>query len=358
VTGAGAAAGQRPAPADPAPLRSALLRWYDANRRALPWRRDRDPYRIWVAEVMLQQTRLDVVIPKYERFVRTFPDVAALARASQERVLAAWSGLGYYTRARSLHRAARALRALGRDTFPREAAVAAALPGVGRYTLGAVLSIAYDLPYVALDANVVRVLSRLACLPRPDTRGEPQLALAERLLERIRPGDWNQALMELGETICLPRAPRCATCPLEPSCAARTRAATHLFPQPKPRRATERVRVVLSVLHDGAGGVLLERGAFPYLPHLWLPPTAVGEHARTPVGAHAGSFRHAILHRQLAVEVYVRRCSAARLASAAAAGPHGADDRERRVFSRAGRARIGRSSLMTKALALALRERG
>jgi len=362
VTRANAATRARSVEDNPATLRAALLGWYDAHVRPLPWRADRDPYRVWVAEVMLQQTRVDVVIPKYERFVRRFPDVATLARASEERVLAAWSGLGYYTRARSLHRAARALRAAGLATFPRDASVAAKLPGVGSYTLGAVLSIAYDLPHVALDANVVRVLSRLACLERPDARGEPHASLAERLLDRARPGDWNQALMELGETICLPRAPRCDACPIAFACAAHAVGATHLHPPPKPRRATEHVRVVLHVVHDESGALLLERGAFPYLPHLWLPLAQVGDDARGS-GTCAGTFRHAILHRQLAVEVFVRTMRGAdavdrattRTAASHRTSRANASAVERRTFTRAAYARIGKSSLLTKALALALR---
>jgi len=344
-----------PDPASMRALRAALLRWYDAQRRPLPWRRDRDPYRVWVAEVMLQQTRVDVVVPKFERFVRRFPDVASLARASEEHVLAAWSGLGYYTRARNLRRAARALRAQGLDTFPHDAGVAARLPGVGRYTLGAVLSIAYDQPHTALDANVVRVLSRLACLPRPDARGAPHDALADRLLDRERPGDWNQALMELGETVCLPRAPRCDACPLASWCTAHARSVAHAHPPAKPRRATEHVRVALIVLYDAAGSVLLERGAFPFLPHLWLPLATVGGDAR-PVGVRAGTFQHAILHRRLEVEVFVQRTSAARLAARTATRAADGDGHavERRVFTRTARTRIGRSSLLSKALALAL----
>jgi A/G-specific adenine glycosylase len=335
-------------------VRRALLAWYDASLRPLPWRRDRDPYRVWVAEVMLQQTRVDVVTPKFERFVRRFPDVAALARASEESVLAAWSGLGYYARARSLHRAARALRAQGLATFPRDADAAAQLPGVGRYTLGAVLSIAYDLPYTALDANVVRVLSRLARLPRPDARGAPHDALAAILLDRARPGDWNQALMELGETVCLPRAPRCDACPIADACEAHAHGVANAHPPAKPRRATERVRVALTLLHDADGRVLLERGAFPFLPHLWLPLATVGDGARGP-GRSVGSFRHAILHRQLDVEVFVRPLASGALAKRAAVGPDVADasGSERRLFTREARARIGRSSLLTKALALA-----
>lgn len=368
---------------DAARVRRALLAWYDASVRPLPWRRDRDPYRVWVAEVMLQQTRVDVVIPKFEHFVRRFPDVATLARASEESVLAAWSGLGYYTRARSLHRAARVLQDRGLATFPRDAEVAAQLPGVGRYTLGAVLSIAYDLPYSALDANVVRVLSRLARLPRPDAKGAPHATLADALLDRTRPGDWNQALMELGETVCLPRAPRCAACPIADACEAHAHGVAHAHPPAKPRRATEHVRVTLTLLHDDDGRVLLERGAFPFLPHLWLPLAAIADDARDAGAGHAsrtasgtrgatgatsappadarsvGTFRHAILHRQLAVEVLVHPLPAAALDARATQAGSGARRRadasgiERRVFTRAQQARIGRSSLLTKALALA-----
>jgi A/G-specific adenine glycosylase len=305
---------------------------------------------------MLQQTRVDVVMPKFERFVRRFPDIATLARASEESVLAAWSGLGYYTRARSLHRAARALRARDLATFPRDAAIASALPGVGRYTLGAVLSIAYDLPYTALDANVVRVLSRLARLPRPDARGEPHDTLAKALLDDERPGDWNQALMELGETVCLPRAPRCDACPISDACEAHAHGVTHVHPPAKPRRATERIRITLRLLRDDTGRLLLERGAFPYLPHLWLPLIAIGDDARGS-GTRAGAFRHAILHRQLDVEVFVHQLSAAALVKRASerGDRANASGVQRRVFTRAQQARIGRSSLLTKALALALR---
>ncbi|HEY8515282.1 MAG TPA: A/G-specific adenine glycosylase [Candidatus Binatia bacterium] len=334
-------------PFDVPALRAALLAWYDAHARPLPWRVRRDPYRVWVAEVMLQQTRVEVVIPAYERFLRRFPDLASLARASEERVLAAWSGLGYYTRARSLHRAARALVARGETTFPADADAARTLPGVGPYTLAAVLSIAYGLPHAAVDANVARVLARLACLGRPDARLEPHRTLAAELLDRSRPGEWNEALMELGETVCRPRAPQCGSCPVHTHCLAHARGVAERHPPPRERRAPERVRVALTLLHDGAGRVLLERGAFPHLPHLWLPLAQVGPDARGE-GASVGVVRHAILHRQLEVEVYVRRTTPARLARAARnAKP------ERRVFARAALARVGRSSLLTKALALA-----
>ncbi|MEW6273473.1 MAG: A/G-specific adenine glycosylase, partial [Thermodesulfobacteriota bacterium] len=270
-------------------------------------------------------------------------------------VLAAWSGLGYYSRARSLHRAARLLAARGESSFPADAEVARTLPGVGPYTVAAVLSIAYDLPQAALDANVARVLSRLACLRRPDARQEPHRTLATELLDRARPGDWNQALMELGETLCRPRRPACAPCPLRSACAAHARGVVDRHPPPRSRRAVERVRVALTLLHDDAGRVLLERGVFPYLPHLWLPLARIGEAARGS-GRRVGALRHAILHRHLEVEVYARCVRPRALEQAAGVAPPCAPKargRERRVFTRAAVARVGRSSLLTKALALA-----
>jgi A/G-specific adenine glycosylase len=174
---------------EPAGIRRALLRWYDANRRALPWRRDRNSYRVWVAEVMLQQTRIEVVIPAYRRFLLAFPTLAKLAAASEDEVLSLWSGLGYYSRARALHRAARLLVDSGACRFPRDYEAARKLPGVGPYTAAAVLSIAHGLPHAAVDGNVVRVLSRLACLLRPDSKGEPHAALADRRAPRpVPPG--------------------------------------------------------------------------------------------------------------------------------------------------------------------------
>ena len=217
--------------------RAALLRWYDENARSLPWRRDHDSYRVWVAEVMLQQTRIAVVEPAYERFLAAFPTIGALAAAEEENVLALWSGLGYYSRARSLHRAARALEERGDDQFPQTWEEARALPGVGDYTAAAVLSIAYDLPHAAVDGNVIRVLSRLDRLARPDSRGEPHRSTADALLARRRPGDWNQAVMELGETVCIPRAPLCPTCPLRRTCDAFAAGVVEQHPPPKPRRA-------------------------------------------------------------------------------------------------------------------------
>jgi len=335
-----------------AALQFALLAWFDANRRPLPWRKTRDPYRIWVAEVMLQQTRIAVVVPAYRRFIATFPDVPTLANASEDQVLSSWSGLGYYKRARSLHRAARVLAVAGETTFPRDLHDARALPGVGSYTAAAVLSIAHGEPLAAVDGNVVRVLSRLERLAtRPDGRGEPHRTLAERLLCRDRPGDWNQALMELGETLCSPSTPRCEECPLARRCRAHRDGAVALHPPARPRRAPERVAVDLTLLSDRDGRLLLERGAFPYLKHLWLPPTQLRrgrplERARARPD-HA-TFKHSILHRELQVHVERRVLPTAALRRASRTSEEGV---ERRLFTAADLAAIGRSALLTKALA-------
>lgn len=336
-------------------LRKSLLTWYDAQRRDWPWRRNRDPYRIWVAEVMLQQTRLAVVESAYHRFLRRFPTVRRLARADEETVLAAWSGLGYYSRARALHRAARVLDAQRARSFPQDFEAALALPGVGRYTAAAVLSIAYDQPYAAVDGNVIRVLSRLGRLEPPDAKNEPYQILADQLLERNRPGDWNQALMELGQTICLPASPRCGSCPVRSHCAAYRSNDVVAFPPRRPRRATERIRITMTLLRDRSGSVLLERGAFPFLPHLWLPPIRVVNGTPATCSSSNGSerrivtFRHAILHRQFQVDVHSRLVSPTEIRREARRRI--TQGVERRVFDRAALAAIGRSSLLTKALA-------
>ena len=328
------------------PLRETLLGWYGEHGRSLPWRRSRDPYRVWVAEVMLQQTRIGVVIPAYRRFLRAFPSLARLAAAQEEEVLSLWSGLGYYSRARALHRAARALHARG-ECFPRSWTEARRLPGVGAYTAAAVLSIAYGLPYAAVDGNVVRVLSRLFRLPLPDGRGEPYHSLAEKLLDRRRPGDWNQALMELGETVCSPKMPACEHCPLAAYCEAASHGQAHLYPRRRRRRAPERVDLRMTIVRDREGRLLLERGAFPHLKHLWLPPTEIVTDAPRPSdGPCRARFRHAIVHRDFHVRVHRRTMTQLQLRRLLAR----ADGVGRRLFTAAELDRIGRSSLLTKGL--------
>jgi A/G-specific adenine glycosylase len=207
-------------------MRAALARWYVKAKRDLPWRRTRDPYAITVSELMLQQTQVVTVIPYYERWLKAFPTWRELARASEERVLKCWEGLGYYRRARNLQALAMAVQAAG-GTMPRTEEELRALPGIGPYTAAAVGSIGFGLPLAVLDGNVMRVLTRLLAMrddiARSETRRKLQ-ALADEFLDRNAPGDHNQALMELGATICTPRKPLCLLCPLKEDCAGRAHA--------------------------------------------------------------------------------------------------------------------------------------
>jgi len=199
-------------------FRTRLLAWYDTHARELPWRRDRNPYRVWASEIMLQQTRVAAVIAHYQEFLRRFPTVGKLARAREASVLAAWSGLGYYRRARMLHAAAKVvMRELG-GKFPATAEGWRALPGIGRYTAAAIASIAFGEAVAVVDGNVERVLQRVS---GQRMAGEELWRAAERLLDRERAGDFNQALMELGATVCTPRAPACVTCPVVELCTTR-----------------------------------------------------------------------------------------------------------------------------------------
>lgn len=195
-----------------------LLDWYDANARVLPWRKDRDPYRVWVSEIMLQQTRVAAVIEHYQEFLRRFPSVQKLAAARESSVLAAWSGLGYYRRARMLHAAAKLIVRERSGKFPTTAEDWRNLPGIGRYTSAAIASIAYEQPVAVVDGNVERVVQRIAGSRMP---AEKIWQMAESLLDQQRPGDFNQAMMELGATVCTPRAPACQTCPVVGLCSAR-----------------------------------------------------------------------------------------------------------------------------------------
>jgi A/G-specific adenine glycosylase len=195
-----------------------LLHWYEQNKRTLPWRQDRDPYRIWLSEIMLQQTRVAAVINYYQRFLEEFPTVAVLASASLDSVLAAWSGLGYYRRARALHEAAKQIVSRHDGQFPETAEGLRSLPGIGRYTAAAIASIAFNEPVAVVDGNVERVVQRVA---GQFLQKEQVWSAAACLLSHLQPGDFNQAMMELGATICLPRGPNCLICPLNLLCRTR-----------------------------------------------------------------------------------------------------------------------------------------
>jgi A/G-specific adenine glycosylase len=238
-------------------MRRALLDFYDARARPLPWRESEDPYRIWISEIMLQQTRVETVIPYYERWLARFPDIGALAEAPFDDVLHTWQGLGYYTRARNLHRAASLVRERHAGILPDDSAALRALPGIGAYTAGAIMSIAYGRAEPAVDGNVRRVLSRLLDEPAPPATRLRTVAAA--LVPADRPGDFNQALMELGATICVPRSPRCGRCPVAQWCAARTAGTQDERPAKKTRSAVPAFRLGIAAVLDSSGRLLLER---------------------------------------------------------------------------------------------------
>ncbi len=241
-------------------LRRCLLAWYDARARDLPWREDTDPYRVWVSEVMLQQTRVEAVIPYYLRWMERFPSVERLAAAPEEEVMGAWAGLGYYSRARNLHRAAREVRERHGGVLPSDPEALRALPGVGEYTVGAVGSIAFGLPLPAVDGNVRRVLARLGDEPDPTPAVLRRWAVA--LVDPERPGDFNQALMELGATVCTPRNPLCGECPVSSACQSRAAGTQAERPVPRRKGAVRAVAWGVAVLVAGSGGearVLLRR---------------------------------------------------------------------------------------------------
>jgi A/G-specific adenine glycosylase len=245
---------------------SDLLDWYDRHRRALPWR-DRpgrpDPYRVWLSEVMLQQTTVAAVAPRYARFLARFPDVHALARAAWEEVAEEWAGLGYYARARNLHAGAKALAAGG---FPRDVAGLRGIPGIGAYTAAAVAAIAFGVPVVPTDGNVERVAARIHAEEAPLPGAKKRLdALGQRWMEqdaaRARPGDFAQALFDLGATICTPKRPACALCPWRDACAARARGIAESLPRKAPKKARPTRHGVHFLVEDAAGRWLVRRRA-------------------------------------------------------------------------------------------------
>ncbi len=244
-------------------LRGLLLDWYDSRRRDLPWRTAPTLYGTWISEIMLQQTTVATVTPRWHAFLERFPDVAALAAADEAQVLDAWAGLGYYRRARQLHAAARAIVESGGD-LPRSREDWLALPGIGTYTAGAVASIGLGIPVPAVDTNVVRVLTRLACGSPGEAKAFPRReldALAADLVSPDRPGDWNQALMDLGAGPCAPSAPRCDACPLADACRAAQSGDPGAIPPPRPRVKPVRARWSLLVV-DGANGPIVAGPGF------------------------------------------------------------------------------------------------
>jgi A/G-specific adenine glycosylase len=288
----------------PRPIARLLLAWYGRGHRDLPWRRTSDPYRIWVSEIMLQQTRAQAVIPYYEKFLARFPTVEALAGAAEEEVLAAWSGLGYYSRARNLCRAAQSIRAAG--SFPRDYASIRALPGVGDYTAAAIGSIAFGLHHAVLDGNVLRVVARMendaADIASARTR-ERFRAVAQQWLDPRHPAAFNQALMELGATVCLARNPLCLVCPLAELCRAREEGTAGELPVKLRRVAPVRIEDVLLVVRRRGRVLLRQReAAARRMAGFWELPTPA-ELPGARIVEKIGTFRHTITHHHYTFEV-------------------------------------------------------
>jgi A/G-specific adenine glycosylase len=289
-------------------FRARLLAWYDAHARDLPWRKSGDPYRIWLSEVMLQQTRVAAVIEHYHQFLRRFPTVNKLAAAREASVLAAWSGLGYYRRARMVHAAAKVIAGELRGEFPRTADELEHLPGVGRYTAAAVASIAFRQPVAVVDGNVERVLGRFFAA---DLRQEEIWQAAESLLDRSRPGDFNQAMMELGATVCTPRAPACLTCPVMELCGTRgERPAAAKSPRQKKRE------IHFALARQNGSVFLVQRprdarlmAGMWELPEIPAPPST-GKHHHNGNGKEDGKsaplfkVRHSITVTDYSVQVW------------------------------------------------------
>jgi A/G-specific adenine glycosylase len=241
-------------------LRRQLLAWYALQGRDLPWRRTQDPYAIWISEIMLQQTQVKTVMPYYECWLGTFPTVHALAEAEQQAVLKSWEGLGYYARARNLHRAAQQIVADHEGCFPESLEGAIALPGIGRTTAGGILSAAFNLPTPILDGNVKRVLARIVALPTVPNKALAQLwHLSEQLLDPEQPRDFNQAIMDLGATLCTRHNPACLLCPWQSHCAAYNQNAVSDFPMSESRKPLPHKQIGVAVITDAQGNILIDR---------------------------------------------------------------------------------------------------
>jgi A/G-specific adenine glycosylase len=238
----------------------ALQRWYLVNQRDLPWRKRPGGYRIWISEIMAQQTRMETVVGYYRRFVKRFPSLLSLAQAPLDDVLALWSGLGYYGRARHLHKAARLVLAQHKGRLPRDVPALKKLPGIGDYTASAIASMAYGKAVAVMDGNVMRVYSRLADLDGDIRLGKTQRSikvLAQEVLDESRPGDFNQALMELGALVCTPTSPRCEGCPVKDFCQARREDSVHLRPLKSLAQAPRKVKLQVGVLRRASDGAVL-----------------------------------------------------------------------------------------------------
>ena len=258
-------------------LSSLLLKWYSKHGRTMPWRDHPDPYAVWVSEIMLQQTRVETVIPYFEKWMKLFPDIPSLANASERDILNAWEGLGYYSRARNLHKAAKIVASNFNGQLPRDLTALRTLPGIGRYTVGAIASISFKMDEPTLDGNLRRVFSRLYDVTEfaDSPVGEKILwDVAARNLPKGKAGDYNQALMDLGATICLPKNPRCLLCPLMDMCKARENGTQELRPVLKAKQQVPQYSHAAAVIVERGRVLLNQRPADGLLGGMWEFPNA------------------------------------------------------------------------------------
>ena len=286
-----------------------LLGWYRKNARDLPWRRTRDPYKIWISEIMLQQTQVQTVIPYYERWLKRFPDIKTLAKAPESEVMKHWAGLGYYRRARMLHAAAKKI-----GQIPRTAKELLELPGIGRYTAGAIASIAYGERIPVLDGNVIRILTRLTALK--DDIGKPKTIeklwkIATALVPSKNSGDFNQAMMELGATVCTPQNPACLLCPVTALCEGRKNGNPESFPFKKEKIKLEKIKTAALILHKNGKVLLQKQSAKERWGGLWVFPfekdiRSILEKFRIPEIdlKHKLTIRHGFTKYQISLKVY------------------------------------------------------
>jgi A/G-specific adenine glycosylase len=320
-------------PANAPRLRRRLLDWYERNRRRLPWRETRDPYRIWVSEVMLQQTKVNTALPYYRRFLKQYPTLRKLAAADLGEVLKLWEGLGYYARARNLHRAAGMLAAGCGGRIPNRWDGFRALPGVGDYIAAAVLSIVFDRPHAVVDGNVKRVLARLLTMAAPTNQAASHKifqAQADRLLDRRRPGDFNQAMMELGALVCTPTSPNCTICPLIRFCAAHRGGTVARYPRRVASRPVPEVRIAVGVVFKNRRVLITRRPAQGLLGGLWEFPGGKLRNGESPAAACVREIkeevnldvaveeslvqiRHAYTHFRIHMHVFCCRFTAGRV---------------------------------------------
>ena len=342
-----------------------LVAWFELVARDLPWRRRRDPYAVWLSEIMLQQTRVDTVVPYFKRFLERFPDVEALASAEIDEVLKMWSGLGYYRRARVLYATAREVTARYGGEFPGEAAALRELPGIGAYTAGAIASLAFNKREPLVDGNVARVFARLFGI-EDEIRGALVVkrlwTIAWRLVPEERPGRFNEALMELGATVCTPRDPRCGACPIEALCAARASGRVMDLPVIEAKKKVPVVKMFAAVLRRGPRVLLARREEGGLFGGLWEPPmveAASIEEARALLGdvgvaatvelREAGQIKHVLSHKELRVTV-VAGTIAGKMKAPKGLGP----PYEQAAWLDPDDAEIGVSTLARKVLAAAL----